>query len=100
MNGMAGPSASQFQKRVPMNDISVAEELLTLNLLPYDLYFAKGTLSENLPDEVCKKMKTLYESWDATNIYAMAATKTPSFKFLVVLNLTQFLSEHPISSDI
>ena len=57
---MDGYSPNQFQG-VHMNDVPTVEDLLTLNILLYDIDIVIGTLSENLQDEVCRNTKTLCE---------------------------------------
>ena len=59
INKMDGLSADQFQG-VHMNDIPFIEDLLTLNIVLYMISILwMVTLSENLPDEVCRNTKTL-----------------------------------------
>ena len=54
---MDGLSPNQF-KGVHMNDIPIVEDLLTLNILLYDIDIVDGNM-ESLLNEVCRNMTTL-----------------------------------------
>ena len=58
INKMDGLSPNQFQG-VHMNDIPTVEDLLTLNILLYDIDIMMEILLENLLDEVTRNTKIL-----------------------------------------
>ena len=55
---MDGLSVAQLQG-VHTNDIPTVEDLLTLNILLYDLDNVDGNIVGNLQDEVCRNRKIL-----------------------------------------
>ena len=55
---MEGLSPNQFQA-VNINDVPVLEDLLTLNILLYDIDIVEGNILENLLYKVCRSTKTL-----------------------------------------
>ena len=90
-NTMNELSSNQF-KEVHLNNIPVVKDLLTLNVLPYDIDIVDGTSSQNLLDKVCRNRK------DTTTVYVMRATIEQFSNLLLVLIVTPFSNEYSIWS--
>ena len=60
VNKMEGLSTDWFQG-ILMNDIPTVEDLLTLNILLYDIDIVDGNIVENLQDEVCRNTNKLWD---------------------------------------
>ena len=99
INEMDGLSPNQFQG-VHMNDVPTVEDLLTLNILLYDIDIVDGTLLENLQDEVCRNTKILCGCEDTTTTYATWTTLMKSSNLFAALIVTLFSTKHSIWSDI
>ena len=96
-------SDDQFQG-VHMNDVPIVEDLLTLNILLYDIDFWMGALSENLLDEVCRNAKncTTAEICYVNNIHSVfqyfRCPNCDTF-FNRTFNLEQHLTTWPNFND-
>ena len=90
MKGLAGPSASQFQ-RVHMNDIPVAEEMLTLNLLPNDFYFVKPNIIGELARRSLQKDESTVRQLRCNNHVCFVSNKNAVLQFSRAPNFDTFL---------
>ena len=88
INKMDGLSTDQFQG-VHMNKYPFVEDLLTLNILLYDIDIANGNIIGEL-DEVCRKTKILCDCWDTATTYDTWTSLMQSFNIFAALIVTLF----------
>ena len=98
INKMDGMSADQF-RGFHMNDIPFVEDLLTLNIVMYDIDIVDDDIIGELARRSLQKSTIMSDCWCTIVIHVIWATLLQSFKLFVLLIVTISSTEISIWSD-